>query len=193
MAAQKANVDLRQGFVSESGWTLADGCVQPIFWVMVHHSDAPMSSSSRPLPLPVRLLGLSGVLPQVLCLAAVLAEAGSPGATVPAALGLAYAALILSFLGGLWWMAALQQGVTRAGPYGVAVLPSLLGWVALFPLALGLDVVPSALGFVGVLLLLSPLIDFYLARSIPLPAGWVRLRMMMAGGLGLLTLALALV
>lgn len=152
-----------------------------------------MAPPSRPLPLPVRVLGLSGVLPQVLCLAAVLAEAGSPGGTVPAALGLAYAALILSFLGGLWWMAALQQGVTRAGPYGVAVLPSLLGWVALFPLALGLDVVPSALGFVGVLLLLSPLIDLYLARSIPLPAGWVRLRMMMAGGLGLLTLALALV
>ncbi|AUN30064.1 DUF3429 domain-containing protein [Niveispirillum cyanobacteriorum] len=145
------------------------------------------------LPLPVRLLGLSGVLPQVICLGAVLVEAGSPGANVPAAMGLAYAALILSFLGGLWWMAALQQGVTRAGPYVLAVLPSLLGWVALFPLALGLDAVHSALGFVGALLLLSPLVDLYLERSIPLPPGWVRLRMMMAGGLGLLTLALALV
>jgi len=145
------------------------------------------------LPTPVRLLGLSGVVPQVLCLGAALFKAGLPSATGPAALGLAYAALILSFLGGLWWMAALQQGVTRAGPYGVAVLPSLLGWVALFPLALGLDAVHSALGFVGVLLLLSPLVDLYLGRSIPLPPGWVRLRMMMAGGLGLLTIALALV
>lgn len=145
------------------------------------------------LPLPVRLLGLSGVLPQVICLGAVLVEAGSPGANVPAAMGLAYAALILSFLGGLWWMAALQRGVTASAPYILAVLPSLLGWVALFPLALGLDAVSSALGFVGVLLLLSPLIDLYLGRSIPLPPGWVRLRMMMAGGLGLLTLALALV
>lgn len=145
------------------------------------------------LPTPVRLLGLSGVLPQVLCLGAVLFERGSPSANGLAALGLAYAALILSFLGGLWWMAALQRGVTAAGPYVVAVMPSLLGWVALFPVAFDFDNVRSALGFVGVLLLLSPLVDRYLGRSIPLPAGWVRLRVMMGGGLGLLTIALALV
>ncbi len=145
------------------------------------------------LPTPVRLLGLSGVLPQVICLGAVLFERGSPSANGLAALGLAYAALILSFLGGLWWMAALQRGVTASAPYVLAVLPSLLAWVALFPVALGFDNVHSALGFVGVLLLLSPLVDRYLGRTIPLPYGWVRLRVMMAGGLGLLTIALALV
>ncbi|MGQ3045691.1 MAG: DUF3429 domain-containing protein [Niveispirillum sp.] len=145
------------------------------------------------LPTPVRLLGLSGVLPQVLCLGAAMLVPSVPENNAPAAMGLAYAALILSFLGGLWWMAALQRGVTASAPYILAVLPSLLGWVALFPVALGFDNVHSALGFVGVLLLLSPLVDRYLGRSIPLPPGWVRLRMMMAGGLGLLTIALALV
>ncbi|KPF88180.1 hypothetical protein IP70_01570 [alpha proteobacterium AAP38] len=145
------------------------------------------------LPTPVRLLGLSGVLPQVLCLGAAMLVPSVPENNAPAAMGLAYAALILSFLGGLWWMAALQRGVTASAPYILAVLPSLLGWVALFPVALGFDNVHSALGFVGVLLLLSPLVDRYLGRSIPLPPGWVRLRVMMAGGLGLLTIALALV
>lgn len=148
---------------------------------------------TRSIPTPVRLLGLSGVLPQIFCLAAALTVPRSPDMSGPAALGLAYAALILSFLGGLWWMAALQQGVTRIWPYLAAVLPSLLGWLVLFPLAIGFDGVGTGLFLVGVLLLCSPLVDRALARIIPMPAGWITLRMMMATGLGVSTLLLAMV
>lgn len=148
---------------------------------------------NRSLPTPVRLLGLSGLLPQMLCLAVDLLDPMSPETSGTAAMGLAYAALILSFLGGMWWMAALQQGVTRTWPYLVAVLPSLLGWLALLPLAVGFDGIGIGLTLVGFLLLCSPLVDRALVRLIPMPGGWITLRVMMATGLGLLTLLLAMV
>lgn len=147
-----------------------------------------MTSISSLAP-PVRILGLSGILPQALCL--VLAAFG-PGQLAAAQAGLVYAALILSFLGGLWWMAALQAGRRGAAVYAVAVLPSLIGWAALLMQAAGLVPVGAALTVLGLCLLASPLVDLALAQTVALPSGWLRLRMMMAGGLGLLTLALAL-
>lgn len=148
---------------------------------------------TRSLPTPVRLLGLSGLLPQMLCLTIDILDPMSPDISGTAAMGLAYAALILSFLGGMWWMAALQHGVTRTWPYLLAVLPSLLGWIALFPMAIGFDGIGIGLTLVGVLLLGSPLVDRALVRIIPMPAGWITLRVTMATGLGLLTLLLAMV
>lgn len=138
---------------------------------------------------PVRILGLSGLLPQALCLA--LAAFG-PGEVPAQQAGLAYAALILSFLGGLWWMAGLVSGQGGAAVFGVAVLPSLIGWAALLLPAAGLAQTGAALTVLGLCLLASPLVDLALSRAMALPPGWLRLRMMMAGGLGLLTLALAL-
>lgn len=144
-------------------------------------------TSIAALAPPVRILGLSGILPQALCL--VLARLGPWDVAGPA--GLAYAALILSFLGGLWWMAALQAGRRGAAVYIVSVLPSLIGWAALLMQVTGLVPVGGALTVLGLCLLASPLVDLALAQTVLLPAGWLRLRMMMAGGLGLLTLALA--
>ena len=40
-------------------------------------------------------------------------------------------------------------------------------------------------------LLASPLVDRALARHVALPAGWLRLRLIVAGGLGLMTLLIA--
>ena len=51
--------------------------------------------------------------------------------------GSVYAALILSFLGGLWWMEALIRQDRRALPYIAAVAPSLIGWAILLPPLLG--------------------------------------------------------
>lgn len=133
-----------------------------------------------PLPPPVRLLGLAGIAPQLACLALALTDAGGFAGQA----GLAYAALILSFLGGLWWMAALIAGLRDAVPYVLAVLPSLIGWGALLLPSGGLVVI-------GLCLLASPLADRHLARRIALPAGWIALRWQMATGLGLATLALA--
>ncbi|MDZ7907170.1 MAG: DUF3429 family protein [Gemmobacter sp.] len=151
----------------------------------------------QPLPRFARLLGLSGLLPQMLCLALALAD---PGVAALAGAGLAgaglaglfYAALILSFLGGLWWMAAALGGVVRPGPYLLAVLPSLVGWAILLAQGLGLLALPACLALLALCLLASPLADRHLARSLPVPPGWIALRWAMASGLGGLTLLLSL-
>lgn len=141
------------------------------------------------LPPAVVRLGLAGILPQLGCLSLVLLPGGWSG--VGLAAGCFYAALILSFLGGMWWMQALVHRVTTPGPYLVAVVPSLAGWAALVPWALGWAWPgPSLLGL-GVLLLVSPLVDWFLAETLPLPRMWMLLRLAMAAGLGSLTLALA--
>jgi len=44
----------------------------------------------------------------------------------------------------------------------------------------------------GLAVLLSPLADRRLAAYLPVPAGWLQLRAMMATGLGILTLILGL-
>lgn len=141
------------------------------------------------LPPPVVRLGLAGILPQLGCLSLVLLPGG--WSWVGLAAGCFYAALILSFLGGMWWMQALVHRVTTPVPYLVAVVPSLAAWAALVPWALGWAWPgPSLLGL-GVLLLVSPLVDWFLVKTLPLPRMWLRLRLGMAAGLGSLTLALA--
>ena len=142
-------------------------------------SDTPTPTA---LPAPVRLLGLAGILPQLACLVLALAGGGQWAGQA----GLAYAALILSFLGGLWWMAALMAGLRDATPYTLAVLPSLIGWAALLLPAGGLVLV-------ALCLLASPLVDRHLASRVALPPGWIALRWQMATGLGLASLALGLV
>jgi hypothetical protein len=62
-------------------------------------------------------------------------------------------------------------------------LPWTLGWNWPRPQLLTL----------ALLLGLSPLVDYRLAKliAVPIPVGWLRLRWVMAGGLSLLTLLLA--
>jgi hypothetical protein len=102
-----------------------------------------------------------------------------------------YVAVILSFLGGLWWMAAMLSGLRQAGVYLIAVVPSLAAWMALLPWAAGWSWPGPSLVWLGLLVLASPLVDRALARQIDFPAGWLKLRVAMASGLGLLTLAIA--
>lgn len=144
--------------------------------------------SGTNLPRPLVVLGLSGLAPQVLCLALVLAP--GPYRWVALAAGCFYAAIILSFLGGLWWMAGLLGGLRRAWIYGLAVVPSLIGWACLLPWNLGWTWPEPALLMLGLVLATTPVVDRVLAQQVALPAGWLRLRVIMAGGLGALTLAL---
>ena len=109
------------------------------------------------------------------------------------AAGCCYAAVILSFLGGLWWMAGLLSGRTGEGFYALAVAPSLIAWAALLPWCFGWSWPGPSLLVLGGSLLASPLVDRQLARTMTLPADWLRLRMVLAGGLGLSTMALAMV
>ncbi|WP_230482684.1 DUF3429 domain-containing protein [Sphingomonas sp. Leaf21] len=144
--------------------------------------------TNRPLPHAPLYWGLAGLIPGLLCIALAWGGAGRAG---PGAIaGALYAALILSFLGGLWWMEALMRGDTRAWPYGVAVVPSLAGWAALLASLVGGAPVSVALVVLGLALLATPLGDRWtgsLVRDMP---GWWRLRLVLAFGLGGMSLIL---
>ena len=147
------------------------------------------SSPAAPLPRPVIWFGLAGILPQA---GALLIAVNAPeDRWFALAAGCCYAAIILSFLGGMWWMAGLLAGRRSADFYAVAVLPSLIGWAALLPWCFGWRWPGPSLLVLGTVLLASPLVDRYLAPSLNLPPAWLRLRVAMATGLGLATLALA--
>ena len=92
-----------------------------------------------------------------------------------------YAAVILSFLGGIRWGLATrepdQAGV--AGQYAVAVLPSLLAWAAL------LLPEPVRLAVLGLLALGLWPADLALARARLAPPWYGRLRGILSLGAGL--------
>ena len=132
---------------------------------------------------------MAGLLPQAVCLALVLTDSSLRWIALAAACF--YAALILSFLGGLWWMAALLGGLRPARYYAVAVLPSLFALATLLPWCLGWTWPGPSLVALGIALIVSPLVDRVLALQVSFPAGWLRLRLVMSGGLGILTLLIA--
>ncbi len=93
------------------------------------------------IPTPALLLGLGGLVPFVaLPFAAAFSETLNlppqvrAHATVPALT--LYAAVILSFMGGVRWGLAMRQvapnGFVAWRRYTVSILPALLAWTALF-------------------------------------------------------------
>lgn len=88
-----------------------------------------MESPNR-IPGIAALLGYGGLVPFVGCLAA--AWAGVPAAFPAMEAFVAYAAVILAFLGGIHWGMALAPADDAFGlRLVVGVLPPLVGWVAL--------------------------------------------------------------
>ena len=141
------------------------------------------------LPRPLVAFGLGGLLPQAICLALVVQ--GGPERWIALAAACFYAAIILSFLGGMWWMAGLLSGLRAGWVYGLAIVPSLIGWAALLPWSAGWNWPGPSLVVLALALLASPLVDRTLARHVAFPAGWLRLRIIMTSGLGFLTLLIA--
>ena len=141
------------------------------------------------LPRPLVAFGLGGLLPQAICLALVVQ--GGPERWIALAAACFYAAIILSFLGGMWWMAGLLSGLRAGWVYGLAIVPSLIGWAALLPWSAGWNWPGPSLVVLALALLASPLVDRTLARHVAFPAGWLRLRVIMTSGLGFLTLLIA--
>ena len=86
---------------------------------------------SRTLPPLAIVLGLGGLVPFLACGAGAVLLAGADASRCLGAL-IAYAAVILSFLGAVHWGFALDG--TRTAPVGRlagGVLPALVGWGAL--------------------------------------------------------------
>lgn len=145
---------------------------------------------SPPLPIdPLALrLGYAGLLPQAF--AVFLLVEGSGMGWLATAGGYGYAALIFSFLGGLWWAFAMLNAGAPRWIYGAAIAPSLIALATFLPWTWGWEWPGSSLGILAVCLLLSPKVDRAIALAVPVPSGWLRLRLHLSLGLGSMTAVL---
>ena len=148
---------------------------------------------SSPVPAVARLLGYAGLLPQAGVLAGLLL--GGPEFQLYAVgLGFAYAALIFSFLGGVWWgLAAAARVCVPGWIWAVAVLPSLLAIASVLPWALGQTGPGPSLILLGLLIMSSVIVDLKLRSLAMTPEGWLSLRLPLSIGLGAMTLVAGLI
>nr|WP_298927409.1 DUF3429 domain-containing protein [uncultured Erythrobacter sp.] len=135
-----------------------------------------------------RWLGYAGLLPQIICLS--LAAVQHEYAYTALSGGFAYAAAIFSFLGGVWWGQAIASGKAGAGSYLIAVMPSLIAVALFLPWSFGWEWPGPALMYLGAFILVSPLVDRELGLATP---DFMRLRIHLSVGLGILTIALGFV
>lgn len=144
----------------------------------------------NPPQLP-RWLGLAGLLPQIAAVAVVLSGDGALRFSA-LSMGYAYAALILSFLGGLWWGVAASHERAPEWLWVAAIVPSLFALASAVPWAVGEPWPGPSLILLGVALIAALGVDHLLARRGLVPAWWMRLRIPLSLGLGLLTLLLGI-
>lgn len=156
--------------------------------VVTRGMDGQETGSLPSLTTPARVLGYAGLLPQIICIAMILAEHEWRYAALAG--GFAYAAAIFSFLGGVWWGQALASGRATTGAYLLAVLPSLIAVALFLPWTFGWDWPGPALLYLGALILGSPLVDRALGFAAP---DFLRLRWHLSIGLGTLTIGLGLI
>lgn len=153
-----------------------------------------MTVAGRPvLPAVARILGFAGLLPQ--CLAVAVLLIGGPELRFTAlSIAYAYAALIFSFLGGLWWgLAALGGARTPAWVWAAAVGPSLLALATAWPWATGGTWPGPSLVSLGLAIGLSLVVDLRLRAAGVTPDGWLALRIPLSLGLGALTVVAGLI
>ena len=150
-------------------------------------------TDTGPLAPATRLLGYAGLLPQVL---AVLFELPigprwwREAAVVAPMLALFYGAVILSFLGGIWWgFATGRRGGSQARLATIAVVPSLVAFALLIAAPFVFD---WALVGLGSAILLTLLVDRHLVSTGEAPQGWLQLRVPLSAGLGALTILVAI-
>ena len=146
------------------------------------------------IPALPRWLGFAGLLPQLGCVA-VLYAGPTEWRAAALALAFAYAALILSFLGGAWWgIAAAAPAAERRNALGwlwiAAVVPSLVALACFLPWAFGWQWPEPSLVMLAGALLVGLGVDARLGALAP--RWWMALRVPLSLGLGLLTLAAAL-
>lgn len=139
-----------------------------------------------------RLLGFAGLLPQ-LAAGYVLLENNPDWRFTALAMAYAYAALIFSFLGGLWWGLAAAAG-ERAPKWLwiAAVIPSLIALASAWPWATGGNWPGPSMIALGAGLITSLVVDWRLQHSGMAPAWWLSLRVPLSLGLGGITVAIGL-
>jgi MFS family permease len=148
-----------------------------------------MTPTPNSLPKNAIWLGLAGLLPQLL--ACVLDYTSRDWGAYITVSGFAYAALIFSFLGGIWWGNAMSATKSYLWIFIAAVCPSLIAWISALLLFTDLKWWPYATSAVAIGLIISPLVDQQIGNIITQPKGWMKLRWILSIGLGCLTLVMA--
>jgi hypothetical protein len=147
----------------------------------------------RNVPAVPRLLGLCGLLPQLACLLA-LWFGPQEWRYAALAIGCGYAALILAFVGGMWWGIAASQDLRgKQVPdwlWLAAVVPSLVALLAWLLWVFGAEWPGPSLIALGLALIASLWVDRRIAPSCP--AWWMALRVPLSLGLGSASVLLAL-
>jgi hypothetical protein len=147
-------------------------------------------AQTSPPELP-RKLGYAGLLPQI-AVVAVLLSGSQWWRFAALSIGYAYAALILSFLGGMWWgLAARGSERIPLWIWLAAVTPSLLALATYLPWIFGATWPGPSLAVLGTALLASLMVDRRLVAYDLTPAWWMALRLPLSIGLGLLTIVAA--
>ncbi|MBA2935094.1 DUF3429 domain-containing protein [Sphingomonas sp. CGMCC 1.13654] len=143
-------------------------------------------------PMPAIVLGAMGLLPMLIALFVRLAAGVDPDSALPGKIGglaLTYAAMILSFLGGIWWGVASTRATEEQRPrlLVIAVAPAILATI-LYGLSADMPVICSTL--LGLVIALTPLVDRMLDRRRLVPPWWMNLRLPLSLALGALTIGL---
>lgn len=147
--------------------------------------------SGRSPPQLPRWLGLAGLLPQ-LAVAAIVFSGDIALRFSALSLGYAYAALILSFLGGLWWGLGAAAERPPEWLWVAAIVPSLLAFATAVPWATGEPWPGPSMIVLGIALIAALGVDRALVARSLTPAWWMSLRLPLSLGLGLLTLAIGI-
>ena len=148
-----------------------------------------MSAGRAPLPPIARRLGYAGLLPQVAAVLA-LASGDLDWRFVALSSAFAYAALILSFLGGMWWgLASADVDHAPGWLWIAAVEPSLIALGTAIPWMIGAAWPGPSLIALGSALILSLLVDRRIVAYGLAPDGWMALRLPLSLGLGTLSIA----
>lgn len=147
--------------------------------------------SPSPLPPLAMKLGWAGLLPMIGALLAVLS--GDPRWQFAAfALGHAYAALIFSFLGGLWWGLAARADDAPEWLWIASVVPSPLALLTFVPWIIGLPWPDYSLVALGLAIMASLWVDLHAVSAGCAPQGWLGLRSPLSLGLGAATVLLGI-
>lgn len=149
------------------------------------------SADAPGLPVSAQWLGYAGLVPQIL-LAAVVVAGPLRFSVAAAAVALAYAGTILSFIGGAWWgLAARSQSPVPWSLWVAAVIPSLIAFAVLAGWTIGLASRTTLIAM-GVALIGTLGVDRHLAARHVASPGWLRLRIPLSCGLGGLTTLIAI-
>lgn len=148
-----------------------------------------MSERGRVGPV-ARALGFAGLLPQAAVIVDWLLAPDAQGGMnrSMSALAFVYAALILSFLGGMWWSIAMRRTTDQGWLAAAAVLPSLVA-LGSFTFLEASFWRGWALIVVGSAIMLTLIVDRRLVSNGEAPEGWMALRVPLSVGLGGLTIA----